>query len=323
MAAFDFPDSPVVDQVYKANGASFFFNGTLWKRTPSEIKPAGTTADETGVVYVVPGRGLALDSFDGQLALQPAGSQSLGGIFEPTDPTGQVVFGRRFGQWVETAGATSSDSPPPNPTANQLWFDSDSGNFFIWFEDVDSGQWVQINAAGGSGSAAAFTYGDVKSCLQTADHGGWVLLDGRAVTALTATQQTIAAGLGLAANLPNATDCVMLQNGGVPGTVSGSWAIAVANLPAHNMTTGSAGDHEHLMPLGQGGVNCTSYEVTAGSANWSWDAAIGNTGGAAYTATGNFMNTGGAHTHSIALGGGGQALEPKQMAANMFVYLGS
>ena len=44
-----------------------------------------------------------------------------------------------------TGAVIVSDTPPLTPTANTLWWDSDSGDLFIYYEDVDSAQWVQIN----------------------------------------------------------------------------------------------------------------------------------------------------------------------------------
>jgi len=38
-----------------------------------------------------------------------------------------------------------SDIPPLNPAAGQLWWESDTGNLYVWYTDGDSGQWVQVN----------------------------------------------------------------------------------------------------------------------------------------------------------------------------------
>ena len=42
------------------------------------------------------------------------------------------------------------DTPPASPVAGQLWWESDSGNLFIWYSDGSSDQWVpaSIGAAG-------------------------------------------------------------------------------------------------------------------------------------------------------------------------------
>lgn len=60
----------------------------------------------------------------------------------------------------ETAYKTwIGDDPPANPVHRQLWFESDSGNLFIYFDDGTSAQWVQVNiglqgdvGTGGGGS---------------------------------------------------------------------------------------------------------------------------------------------------------------------------
>ena len=39
------------------------------------------------------------------------------------------------------------DNAPSSPALGQLWWDSDSGNMFIWYADVDSAQWVQVSGA--------------------------------------------------------------------------------------------------------------------------------------------------------------------------------
>lgn len=43
------------------------------------------------------------------------------------------------------AGTTISDTPPASPTQGQTWWESDSGNFYISYNDGNSSQWVQIN----------------------------------------------------------------------------------------------------------------------------------------------------------------------------------
>ena len=92
--------------------------------------------------------------------------------------------------------------------------------------------------------------GDVKSGFQTADHAGWILLDGRAVNTLTTNQQAIAVSLGFTVNLPNATSAYLVQNNAAIGTVAGAntTTLAQANLPNVNFSgvAASAGDHAHV-----------------------------------------------------------------------------
>lgn len=40
--------------------------------------------------------------------------------------------------------AIISDTPPPSPANGALWYESDSGILFIWYNDGNSSQWVQV-----------------------------------------------------------------------------------------------------------------------------------------------------------------------------------
>ena len=87
---------------------------------------------------------------------------------------------------------------------------------------------------GPPGSSASTTIGDVKSAFLSADHSGWILLNGRATSTLTAAQQTAATGLGFTANLPNAAGVVLMQ-GGTLGAVTGSMSrtLTANQMPRH------------------------------------------------------------------------------------------
>lgn len=77
------------------------------------------------------------------------------------------------------------------------------------------------------------TVGDVKDSFKTADHDGWIFLDGRAKSSLTASQQTAATSLGFGANLPDARNRFRIGAGGAHAlnSVGGNSFIARANLP--------------------------------------------------------------------------------------------
>jgi hypothetical protein len=96
---------------------------------------------------------------------------------------------------------------------------------------------------------AMASYGDVKSGIQSVDHSGWILLDGRLLTTLSASQQAIAASLGLSSNLPNAMDAFLVQNGGVLASVTGANTVTLtqSNLPnvSFSGTAAAAGTHSH------------------------------------------------------------------------------
>lgn len=201
---------------------------------------------------------------------------------------------------------------------------------------------------------ASPSFGDIKSGIQASDHNGWVKLDGRSKSSLTTTQQAQATALGIGANLPNATDAYLVQNGATLGNVSGSnqRTITQANLPNVNFstaTTSSTGGHSHTVSPGT--VNTTvngghTHTGSVGGSTWN--------GGGAWAggfASGPFnlniptltINSAGDHTHSVSIptttssavvdhahtvtvssGGSGTAINitPQSLSVNMFIYLG-
>ena len=64
-------------------------------------------------------------------------------------PADGVSYGRKNGAWVASVGgAVISDGPPPGPlTPGQLWWEADSGNTYLWYDDGSSQQWMQQNIA--------------------------------------------------------------------------------------------------------------------------------------------------------------------------------
>ena len=152
-------------------------------------------------------------------------------------------------------------------------------------------------------------YGDVKTGIQTADHNGWVLLNGRAKTSLSSSQQAQATTLGIGSTLPNASNAFLVQNGGTLGGVTGSNTITIAQNQLPNVTyTGQIAEVAH------GAVIISSASGVFSRVNGSsW----GNAGGGGHTETFNL---------SIPLNGGvtQQSLNitPKSLSVNTFIYLG-
>lgn len=163
--------------------------------------------------------------------------------------------------------------------------------------------------------------GDVKASLQTSDHSEWILLDGRLTSTLTASQQQVAASLGYATALPNATDAFLKGGGG--GAISGSSqrTILRSNLPdfSLNAVTDDAGLHNHTTYRGDGG---------SGSAcpGWEWNDTIGK-----YAYDGGkdtWMSKDGVHNHTLTTesvnGGVVQTaldIAPRSYAVNYFVWM--
>jgi hypothetical protein len=177
------------------------------------------------------------------------------------------------------------------------------------------------------GTAPAY-FGDVKASFQTADHDGWVRLDGRAKSTLTPTQQAQASALGIGANLLNDDGRVVTgpASGQTVGQLAGGGSptvtIAQNNLPNINLTTASGGAHTHSVSTS------TTYNVSggAGSGYLGGGNPLGSTFSMSWS--GN-TQSGGAHTHTVASLNGGVTQQPislpppASIALNFFIYLGN
>ena len=74
----------------------------------------------------------------------PAGNDGAPGATGPTGPAGATG---PQGPPGTSAVITVSDTPPPTPSTNQLWWNSALGSLFIYYYDGNSTQWVPAAAA--------------------------------------------------------------------------------------------------------------------------------------------------------------------------------
>jgi plastocyanin len=62
-----------------------------------------------------------------------------------------------------SASLTVSENPPENPLSGEIWFDTDTAVLYVYYEDGDSGQWIQpssnslISSSGGSSDTIGFS----------------------------------------------------------------------------------------------------------------------------------------------------------------------
>lgn len=220
------------------------------------------------------------------------------------------------------------------------------------FDTTTNSLWIH-NGASWVNTASEATYGDVKSGFQTADHSGWVKLDGRAVSSLTATQQTAAGSVGFITNLPNATGAYLGQTTQAVNTFTGATnntvTLSQANLPNVNFTgtSGGGGNHQHTVdpaPINSGWAGSHSHTISPKILDPLYGWGIG-WGGNGFTAAGTTTTSSapdhqhvvdipstsssfpGDHFHSLSVASGGNAspinITPKTLSVNMFVYLGN
>ena len=69
----------------------------------------------------------------------------------PEAPTDGQQYARQSAAWAAVnipPGTTIADAPPASPVHGQLWWESDTGNLYICYNDGTSTQWVHINGGG-------------------------------------------------------------------------------------------------------------------------------------------------------------------------------
>lgn len=80
--------------------------------------------------------------------LHPLATAAIAG-FMLDAPSDSFVYGRKNGAWSTViGGATTDDSPPAGPLQDgQLWWKSSTGVLYLWYDDGNSQQWVQVSAS--------------------------------------------------------------------------------------------------------------------------------------------------------------------------------
>ncbi len=166
--------------------------------------------------------------------------------------------------------------------------------------------------------AQVFNLGDVKYGYQSADHNGWILLNGRLKSALTASQQAAATALGIGTNLPDISDKTITGASATKSlnSTGGSAAVTIAQnqLPNVTLTTSTDGAHTH-----NAGTSTNYLLSLIGFVGFPILNAGSNT-----TAT----SSSGAHSHTTSSINGGVAqqsvtVQNPYLALNGFIYLGS
>lgn len=165
------------------------------------------------------------------------------------------------------------------------------------------------------------TAGDVKQSVENADHDGWYILDGRAVSSLSTEARTRAVQLGFTSTLPNMSDRMIKgRNNEAFGSLGGttSFQIQQANLPniTFNGTASTAGAHTHTY-INRGNTLVNAGFTSFGTVIQSFNTATGDT---------RTTQSSGAHSHSISINSGGNGtsvnLRPRYLVVQTFIYLG-
>jgi hypothetical protein len=143
--AINFPSSPAVGEQYVYAGITYQFTSQgVWVVSGGGTGPTGPFGEgatgptgpagvgSTGPTGMTGAGGIGPTGWTGPTGM--TGASSTG----PTGPVGATGSGGGGGGAATSIG----DSPPSTPTAGQLWWESDGGNLYIWYDDGTSSQWV-------------------------------------------------------------------------------------------------------------------------------------------------------------------------------------
>ena len=108
------------------------------------------------------------------------------------DTTNNVFYFRSNSTWTQVSGGGASvnisDTAPVSPEAGDLWFESDTGKTFIYYDS----QWVEVGPQPNTGASALTTKGDLLSRdastvarLAVGTNGYFLKADSSATTGLT------------------------------------------------------------------------------------------------------------------------------------------
>lgn len=172
--------------------------------------------------------------------------------------------------------------------------------------------------------------GDIKHSLESADHKGWFLLDGRAVSTLSVVARYNAGAVGIGTNLPNAADRFVKSNSGSEsvGSTAGNNTIVLtqANLPnvTYTATTSTTGNHNHTYSDSYNGAETLGLATNVLPLVPLITETVGEKD--LVPANAYLSADSGSHLHSVSVSSGGSGVpinaKPKHIVTNVFIYLG-
>ena len=260
----------------------------------------------------------------------------------PSSPTEDQIFSPAGGpkyiykapRWLAQssggASVTISDTMPPTPNPGSLWFESDSGETYIWYDDGTSTQWVQMNSGVASAGGNA-NPGAVQMFATTVAPIGWLKANGALIS--RASYATLFTAIGTTWGVGDGSTTFALPDlrgeflrvwddarGIDAGRTFGSAQIEALKSHTHTFTGTAMGTHNHTAASGTVSADHTHTVTVAGtsatgsanhghnpSGGGSFAASVGPdwlTGGAGNVIKANATDqSGAAHTHTVSSSG--------------------
>ena len=97
------------------------------------------------------------------------------------DTTNHIFYYRSNSTWNQVssgASITVQDTAPSSPDPGDMWFESDTGNTLVYYEDANTSQWVEIGQS--VDSSHEFFY-NIDGGVPGSSYGGTPTVDGGGV----------------------------------------------------------------------------------------------------------------------------------------------
>lgn len=128
-------------------------NGSQWVQAVPNPQIPRTFVSKNPPANPVSGD-LWWDEESGRLFVYFTETYLADGVTIDPDPTSQWVDASPASVIPDKAPVTIATVPPENPLVGSLWWNTNDGNLYVWYQDVDGGdQWVVSSASIGIGTS--------------------------------------------------------------------------------------------------------------------------------------------------------------------------
>jgi len=110
------------------------------------------------------------------------------------------------------AAITISDTPPANPQAGNLWYDSSIGRTFIYYIDIDGAQWVDASPSGGTPQTGTGTDTWITTSVGIHTLSSVGIGTTNPTSALTVSGDVLVVGIVTATDFNSASDVKLKEN---------------------------------------------------------------------------------------------------------------
>lgn len=151
MPAADFPNSPSVGQSFTVDNKTYEWNGTYWEMAISTATIADGSIEGVKLAPMSASNGdyLQWDGTEWGPDAINLGTDTTGNYVQSLVAGNNITLSNNTGEGATptiNSGMTISDTMPSSPTPGQVWYESDTGKTFVYYDSF----WVEVS--GGIGA---------------------------------------------------------------------------------------------------------------------------------------------------------------------------